>query len=196
MSEFYNTNAEKFLQDTQNADMSSLRDRFLAAVPKTYAGIARILDAGTGSGREARALHLAGYQAEAFSASPSMVRAATAFSGVPARQMLFEDFEWEHSFEGIWACASLLHVERGDLPDVLRRLADHLVSAGALYASFKIGDGDRQEAARQFSDMTEESFAALLDECPSLRQVKFWRTEDRRPNRKDDLWLNALMRKA
>lgn len=129
-------------------------------------------------------------------ASPSMVRAATAFSGVPARQMFFEDLEWEHPFEGIWACASLLHVARGDLPDVMRRLADHLVSAGALYASFKIGDGDRQEAARQFTDMTEESFAALLDECPSLRQVEIWRTENRGPNRKDDLWLNALMRKA
>lgn len=196
MNDFYDTNVEKFLQDTQHVDMWSLRDRFLAAVPKTYTGSARILDAGTGSGRDARAFHLAGYQAEAFDASPSMVRAATAFSGVPARQMFFEDLEWEHPFEGIWACASLLHVARGDLPDVMRRLADHLVSAGALYASFKIGDGDRQEAARQFTDMTEESFAALLDECPSLRQVEIWRTEDRGPNRKDDLWLNALMRKA
>lgn len=196
MNDFYDANAEKFLQDTQHVDMSSLRDRFLAVVPKTYTGSARILDAGTGSGRDARAFHLAGYQAEAFDASPSMVRAATAFSGVPARQMFFEDFEWEHPFEGIWACASLLHVARGDLPDVMRRLADHLVSAGALYASFKIGDGDRQEAARQFTDMTEESFAALLDECPSLRQVEIWRTENRGPNRKDDLWLNALMRKA
>ncbi len=44
--------------------------------------------------------------------------------------------------------------------------------------------------------MTEETFAGLLDECPSLRQVEIWRSEDRRPNRKDDLWLNALLRKA
>ncbi|WP_370286614.1 class I SAM-dependent methyltransferase [Pseudooceanicola nanhaiensis] len=195
MNGFYDTNAEKFLQDTQNVDMSSLRDRFLAAVPKTYTGSARILDAGTGSGRDARSFHLAGYQTEAFDSSPSMVRAATAFSDLRVRQMRFEDFEWEHPFEGIWACASLLHVARGDLSEVMRRLADHLVSAGALYASFKIGDGERQEAARHFTDMTEESFAALLDECPSLRQVETWRTEDRRPDRKDDLWLNALMRK-
>lgn len=196
MTGFYDSNAEKFLQDTQNLDMSSLRDRFLAAVPKACTGSARILDAGTGSGRDARSFRLAGYQTEAFDASPAMVRAATAFAEVPVRQMRFEDFEWEHPFEGIWACASLLHVARGDLSEVMRRLADHLVSAGALYASFKIGDGERQEAARHFTDMTEGTFAALLDECPSLRQVEIWRTEDRRPDRKDDLWLNALMRKA
>lgn len=196
MTEFYDTNAKQFLQDTRSVDMSALHDRFLAAVPQASSGSARILDAGTGSGRDARAFRGAGYQTEAFDASPAMVRAATAFAEVPVRQMRFEEFDWEHLSEGIWACASLLHVARGDLPEVLRRLADHLVPAGVLYASFKTGSGERQEAGRHFTDMTEETFAGLLDECPSLRQVEFWRTEDRRPNRKDDLWLNALLRKA
>ncbi len=61
------------------------------------------------------------------------------------------------------------------------RLADHLITVGILYASFKFGTGDRHKDGRHFTDMTEETLAALLDECPALRQVETWRSEDRRP---------------
>lgn len=56
-----------------------------------------------------------------------MVAATQAHSGVLTRLMWFEDFAWEHPFEGIWACASLLHVAEADLPRVIDRLAAHLV---------------------------------------------------------------------
>lgn len=196
MNDFYDANAEQFLTDTRHVDMSALLERFIDELPEAPADTVRILDAGTGSGRDARAFHHAGYQVAAFDASPAMVKAATEFAGLPVQHMRFEDFSWEHPFEGIWACASLLHVTRRDLPSVMRRLANHLVTDGILYASFKLGFGDRQKDGRHFTDMTEESFSALLDECPALRQVEFWRTNDRRPDRKEDIWLNALLRKS
>lgn len=176
--------------------MSALRDRFLALLPQAPGDTVRILDAGAGSGRDARAFRRAGYQVAAFDASPTMVEAATDFAELPVRQMRFEDFAWYHPFEGIWACASLLHVARVTLPDVIQRLADHLVKDGILYASFKFGTGDRQKDGRHFTDMTEESLSALLDECPALRQVELWRTNDRRPDKKEDIWLNAFLRKS
>ncbi len=41
-----------------------------------------------------------------------MVAATQLNSGIPAIQMSFEEFAWGHQFDGIWACASLLHVKR------------------------------------------------------------------------------------
>lgn len=196
MADYYEANAQNFIAATQSVDMSDLRARFLAQLPQMPGGQCRILDAGTGSGRDARAFRFAGYEVEAFDASPAMVQAATLFSGVPVRQLSFEEFQWEQSFDGIWACASLLHVARADLPAVFQRLADHIVLGGILYASFKIGPHNRRKDGRLFTDMTEETLSALLDEVPSLRQVETWRSEDRRPERKEHIWLNALLRKT
>lgn len=195
MTDCYDINANEFLQDTRDVDMSAVRNRFLAALPQASADRTRILDAGTGSGRDARSFGHSGYQVEAFDASPAMVQAATVYAEVPVRLMRFEDFSWNHPFEGIWACATLLHVARIDLPGVMRRLADHLVPEGILYTSFKVGMGEHHKDGRHFTDMTEETFSALLDECPSLRQVDTWRSRDRRPDRKEDIWLNTLLRR-
>lgn len=196
MTEFYDKHTDQFLKDTRNVDMTALRNRFLAALPRNATHTTRILDAGSGSGRDARAFWEMGYQVDAFDASTAMVKAMCDYAGIPIRQMRFEDFIWDHSFEGIWACASLLHVRRPDLPAVLRRLADHLVPDGILYASFKFGTEDRTKDGRHFTDMTEETLSALLDECSALRQVETWRTSDRRPDREEDIWLNALLRKS
>lgn len=196
MTEFYDNYTDQFLKDTRDVDMAALRNRFLAALPRNATHTTRILDAGSGSGRDARTFWEMGYQVDAFDASPAMVKATCDYAGIPVRQMRFEDFTWNHSFEGIWACASLLHVRRPDLPAVLRHLTKHLVPKGVLYASFKFGTEDRTKDGRHFTDMTEETLTALLDECSALRQVETWRTSDRRPNREEDIWLNTLLRKS
>ncbi len=92
MTDFYDINAEQFLTDTRHVDMSALRDRFLAELPRAPADTARILDAGTGSGRDAQAFRRAGYHAAAFDASPTIVKAATKFAGLPVQPKQFEDF--------------------------------------------------------------------------------------------------------
>jgi len=196
MTDYYDVYADRFLENTRDVDMKLLRDRFLAALPKSITGKSRILDAGTGSGRDALAFQNDGYLVSAFDASPSMVRAAMDHSGIPVRQMCFESFEWEHAFEGIWACASLLHVAYADLTRVMHNLSAHLVAEGVLYASFKLGKGERQSEGRHFTDMTEITFSTLLDECPELRQIDVWRTEDCRVDKPDQSWLNVLLRKA
>jgi len=196
MTDYYDVYADRFLESTRDVDMKCLRNRFLAALPKSFTGKSRILDAGTGSGRDALAFQNDGYLVSAFDASPSMVRAAMDHSGIPVRQMRFESFEWEHPFEGIWACASLLHVACADLTRVMRNLSAHLVAEGVLYASFKLGEGERQSEGRRFTDMTEITFSTHLDECRELRQIDVWRTEDRRVDKSDQSWLNVLLRKA
>ena len=193
MTNYYDSNANGFIATTRDVDMSDARERFLAAVPARADGPARILDAGSGSGRDAAAFRVLGYDVKAFDASPAMVAATQAHSAVETRLMRFEDFAWEHSLEGIWACASLLHVADADLPGVVERLAGHLVPDGALYLSFKRGTGERVKDGRRFTDMTEETLAALLDRSGVFGEPDTWESRDCRPDRASELWVNAVV---
>ena len=195
MTEYYRKNAGEFVAATQCVDMSDLRRRFIEALPKPGTGSARILDAGSGSGRDARAFGVAGYQVEAFDAAPAMVEATRNHASVRTFQMRFEDFAWDHPFEGIWACASLLHVASADLAGVFNQLAKHLVPKGVIYASFKLGTGERIKDGRRFTDMTSEGMATLLNRCPELEQIDLWQSKDHRPDRESEHWLNALVGK-
>jgi SAM-dependent methyltransferase len=194
LSSSYDQHAAAFIATTRDVDMSHVRARFLRAVPTRTDGPSRILDAGSGSGRDALAFRLSGHQVEAFDASPAMVTATQAHAGVPARQMRFEDFSWDHPFEGIWACASLLHVAEAELQHVIERLVAHLVPGGALYLSFKLGQGERVKDGRRFTDMTEDRLAALLDRSGAFGRPDIWRSMDCRPDRASDVWVNAVVK--
>ncbi|MCO8144836.1 class I SAM-dependent methyltransferase [Rhodovulum tesquicola] len=193
MADYYDRHAVTFIATTRDVDMSDARGRFLAVVPSRSDGPARILDAGSGSGRDALAFRVLGHVVRAFDASPAMVAATQSHAAVPTRLMQFEDFAWEHSFEGIWACASLLHVAYADLPGVVDRLAAHLVPNGALYLSFKRGTGERVKDGRRFTDMMAESLAALLNRSGVFGEPDIWESRDCRPDRASEVWVNAVV---
>lgn len=195
MTGFYEVNAETFISTTRDVDMSDMQQRFLAALPVVDGKPARILDAGSGSGRDALLFRVLGYEVEAFDVSPAMVAATREHAGVEAQQMRFEDFAWDHQFEGIWACASLLHVAEANLSTVINRLVDHLTQGGVLYVSFKLGTGERVKDGRRFTDMTEASIATLLDGCAGLSAPDIWQSKDCRPDRAAELWVNAVVNK-
>ena len=196
MADYYERHAITFIATTRDVDMSDARERFLAAVPARADGPARILDAGSGSGRDALAFRVLGYDVKAFDASAAMVAATQAHAAVETRLMCFEDFAWERSFEGIWACASLLHVSDADLSGVVDCLADHLVPGGALYLSFKRGIGERVKDGRRFTDMTAENLAALLDGCGAFIERDIWESRDCRPGRASEVWVYAVVKKT
>lgn len=77
-SQYYNDHATTFFEATVGVDMGPLHARFLQKIP---AG-GRILDAGCGSGRDARAFKDRGYQVTAFDASPELARLAAEHSGL------------------------------------------------------------------------------------------------------------------
>lgn len=189
---YYDDYDHSFVLETCSVDMSAFRNKFLAAFPTSHETPARLLDAGCGSGRDALAFRLAGFEVKAFDASPKMVAYAAGHAGVLVRNMWFEHFAWDHQFEGIWACASLLHVAEADLPDAFLRLSRHLVPCGVLYASFKLGPSEREKDGRRFTDMTEDRLAALLEMCAGFDPCSLWRSQDRRPERTTEIWLNAL----
>lgn len=191
--EYYDSRAVDFARDTLKVDMNTLYAPFLAQVP---AG-GSILDAGCGAGRDARAFAQAGYRVTAFDASPALVAVARDVCGLAVACLRFESVDWVACFDGVWACASLLHVPRPELGAALSRLGLALVPGGVLYASFKYGTGERQHGGRRFTDLDEVGIATLLTEVAlPLRLEQTWVTGDRRPGREAESWLNLLVRRS
>src|SRR5829696_2513263 len=148
---YYEANAERFVEDTFEVDMRPLYAPFLTLLP---AG-ARVLDAGCGPGRDSLAFVARGHEVTAFDASEAMARLASRRTGLPVLRLSFDRVGFEVGFDGVWACASLLHVPRRDMPGVLHRLARALEPHGVLYASFRHGDGEAVRGGRLFSDYRE-----------------------------------------
>ena len=185
--DYYNSHAAVFASGTENADMSELHRRFLAYLKPGE----KILDAGCGSGRDMIAFRDAGFAVSGFDASEELCRIATEKTGISVMQMRFEDLEGKEEYDGIWACASLLHVEREDFSDVLRRLFRLLKPDGILYASFKYGTEDRIKDGRYFCDFTEESCRSLMEQAGFVVKEIFV-TGDVREGRGDERCVNVI----
>ena len=150
-------------------------DPFLSKLPSGVPPSSlRILDAGCGSGRDTKAFMDRGYRVEAFDASAALVEKARELTKALVIQCLFQDFfVTSPRYDGIWAQASLLHVPRAALPDVIFHLADSLVFGGLLWATFKYGaEPTIDNRGRFFTNMTEDSAKALFRGCPLLERVE------------------------
>ena len=189
---YYAENAADFAADTVNVDFSATQERFLALLP---AG-ASILDFGCGSGRDTKAFLERGFLVTAVDGSPEMCTLASAYTGVPVRQMMFAELDDVEAYNGIWACASILHVSSAELPDIFRRMITALKPGGTIYASFKYGAFEGIRYGRLYNDFTEESFAEFLRQFPELSLVDQWISNDPRPGREAEQSLNIIMRKA
>ena len=185
---WYRENAETFLSRTGNVDMTMTYDPFLELV----ATGGSILDLGCGAGSAALYFTRKGYKVLAVDGCAEYCEHTRRRAGCEVRQMLFGELDYTNAFDGVWACASLLHVQRNALPGVLRLIRRALKKDGVFYASFKYGETEREKNGRLFSDFTEESLRALLDEAGGFRTVKLWTTADARPERAEERWVNVL----
>ena len=170
--------------------MTALHDRFLANIPE--GGL--LLDAGCGAGRDSKAFLARGYMVSAFDASAELAARASVFVGHSVEVLRFEEFSKPPIFDGIWACASLLHVPEADLPETIARLWAALKPTGFFYLSFKYGEGERTKDGRHFTDATEERLLEWVAELPDVESRDVWTTEDVRADRQET-WLNAIIRR-
>jgi len=188
---YYEANAQRFFENTHAVNMDSIYEPFLSLLPSG----AHILDTGCGSGRDSRAFLERGYEVTAMDASEAMVELASQHIGRPVLHMSFDQVQYEEQFDGVWACASLLHAPRLGLPEVLERLGKALKEEGVMYASFKYGEEEIIRNGRLFSNYSENSFRQMLEPQPELKLVRLWKTMGLRPDSIDTGWLNVLLRK-
>ncbi len=188
--DWYQKNAEAYIGRTENTDLSGLYRAFLKHVPPG----GRIMDLGCGAGSATAFFTQMGYPVLAVDACPSMCEHTRARAGCPVRVMRFEELDYEDAFDGIWACASLLHVRKADLPVISRLIRRALKTGGVLYASFKYGDTERESEGRAYTDLTEDALLRLMNEAGGFRRIALWRTADVLPGRENETWVNALFR--
>ena len=190
--DYYNLNAENFIENTQNVDMHLAQDRFLRLLYEN----ASILDFGCGSGRDTRYFLDKGYQVTATDGSAELCRRASAFTGIEVKELLFGELDEIDTYDGIWACSSILHLLKNELLLVIRKMCDALKGTGVIYTSFKYGDFEGVRNGRYFTDFTEDSFRKFIAAIPELTIEDQWITGDVRTGRGDENWLNLILRKS
>lgn len=189
--EYYDHHAKEFIQATFQTDMSPLLEQFVSYLPPK----ARILDVGCGSGRDSLWLMDRGYDVYAHDGSPAMVDHCKSFMGDRVSQSTFEEFQTDRTFQGVWACASLLHVKREILPDMVQKYANFLEEGGIFFASFKRRDEDHEKDGRCFTNMTVESLTELINQCSDLEILNILLTRDVREGRDEEIWVSVFARK-
>lgn len=189
--EYYNKYASKVYEDTIDIDMSELLQEFLDELEEGDT----ILDMGCGSGRDSLTMYEMGYDVTPLDASEEMCKLAEIHTGLDVLQMTYDEMEFEDVFDGIWACGSLLHVPKNEMPEILGRVHDALCSNGVFYMSVKKGDFEGFRGERYFCDYTMESLKNMVDKTGLFDILKVWENDDVRSSHPDTVWVNLLARK-
>ena len=183
---YYSHYAAAFVAGTLDACVSEALNRFVALLPEC----GHVLDWGCGSGRDSRLLSEMGFEVTSVDASPEIADEAMVATGTRVRVERFGELREEGVYDGIWACASLLHVPPEGLSDVLACARAALRGGGVLYCSFKLGNGAEERGGRWFTDLDEDGVVKLLD--GKFEPLELWVSEDVRAGRDDQLWVNCL----
>ena len=189
--DYYNQNADDFIAGTQNADMSEQYRFFLKHL--TPGG--KLLDLGCGSGRDSAYFSALGFDVTAIDGSEELCKRVKKNYDIEALCMRFEDIAYQSEFDAIWACASLLHIKKADMPNVMGKVSASLKPGGILYASYKYGSEERVSNGRFFNNYTERDLDSLLTPENHLALLEYWITEDVRPERSGERWLNLIAKK-
>lgn len=190
--DYYDSNAEAYFRATIQANMAPICDRFLKYVKPE----GRIVDVGSGSGRDLKYFLDRGYFAEGIDLSQELCKKAADYSG--GKVMCADICEWHPNakYDGVWANASLLHLPQNEIERFILRLSDILKPHGVAYISMKSGIMDGyDDAGRYFTDFTEEKVQQILSKSTALRLIECWRTKDEL-NRDNFKWINCILKNS
>lgn len=188
---YYNENAQSFASGTVSVKFTEVQDKFLEKLNSD----AYILDFGCGAGRDTKYFLSRGYQVDAVDGSEQLCRIASEYTGIKVRQMLFQELDEKEKYDGIWACASILHLPKKQLREVLENMYAALKSEGWIYTSFKYGEFEGERNGRYFTDFTTDTFKDFIHDMHGLKIEEQWITGDVRPGRGEEKWLNLLLQK-
>lgn len=181
-----------YFETTVHLDMTEALERFLSYVPEG----GPVLDLGCGSGRDSYEMLERGYDVTALDGSEEMCALAEIHTGLEVLHMTFDELDFNEVFEGIWACASLLHVETSKMPSVLRKIRQALEMNGVLYFSVKKGDFEGYRNERYFNDYEKSDIKELFAQVEGFEIIDIWTTQDVRSDHRESLWLNVLVKKV
>ena len=188
---FYNSNAEQYVAETIDLDISENRDLFLSYIPNA----GHILDLGCGSGRDSRFFIDNNYSVTAVDGAKEIAKVASDFIDQTVEVKTFQELDYKNQFDGVWACASLLHCPKSEIADVFFKISQALKMNGVVYMSFKYGQGERvDERGRFFNDYTESELSGLITVQAGLNILEL--STELKPLRSGfQTWLNLIAKK-
>jgi 2-polyprenyl-3-methyl-5-hydroxy-6-metoxy-1,4-benzoquinol methylase len=189
--EYYNQNAAEYFEHTVDIDMQESWDRFTALLPEGGS----ILDLGCGSGRDSAYFLSCGFDVTAMDASEEMCNLASIHIGQDVLQLSFAEIDFNEVFDGIWACASLLHVPGNEIDHIFTKVIDSLKINGILFMSFRYGDYEGERDGRYYKDYRTRSLKDLILKHESLELIEVQKCDDARPDN-NSVWIYALVRKT
>ncbi len=189
-NDYYNQNAKDFIENTKDIDMSEFYLEFLPMIPNA----GRILDIGCGSGRDSLYFQNRGFEVYAIDSSEEMIHYVSSFLGEKAQMKDVMEINEDNFYDGIWACASLLHLKKDEISKVFEKISRAMKNDSVFYLSFKHGDFEGIRNGRYFTDLNLAAFTELIRDIPHLKIVKTWISQDKRPERNEE-WLNIVLRK-
>jgi SAM-dependent methyltransferase len=189
---FYRQHASDYFERTVDAQVQGMYGPFLELVPRA----GRILDVGSGSGRDVKAFRDRGFDACGIDGSPELVGLAKAYIGDFFEVREFEEISYPQSFDGIWAFASLLHLPKKRLTPILARLRHALKPSGVILASVQLGDGEAVLSdGRYYSYYSAPDFIQAF--CEAGFEVQHsWITDDTVRGPGGPKWVNVLGRRG
>ncbi len=189
--DYYNKQSDQYEQSTFDIDFASIQDSFL----KYLKAGALILDFGCGTGRDTKYFLNKGYLVEAIDGSEEMVKIASKNTGIQVKQMLFNELNEVNRYDGIFACASILHVPYKELPEIFERMKQALKDKGIIYTSFKYGDFEGYRGNRYYTDLNEERLMSILETVGDFETLEMNTSVSVIPSRNGEIWLNLIARK-
>lgn len=185
---WYRDNAIQYAEETRNSLVLDALWEFLSRMKEG----GTILDYGSGSGRDSAYFLDKGFSVDSLDGSAEMKAQAERLFGIKVKLSSFLSLEEKDKYDGIWAQASILHLEEHDLKTALTLIERALKRDGVFYSSFRKGEGDGYENGRWYTNMTERRFLYLLP--TSLYVEKIWESQDVRPG-VSRTWLSIICRK-
>ena len=185
-TDYYERYGNAYFEETVNLSMEDILEEFAEYLPEN----AEVLDLGCGSGRDTLWLEEAG-----FGVTMLMCRLAEIHTAHEVLHMTFDEMDFQEVFDGIWACASLLHVPSDEMDGILEKVTAALKPGGYLYMSFQYGDGEEIRGHRLYHDYTEKSLSRLMKHQSELHAVKIWSTVDRREGNGHRKWVQVIAQK-
>lgn len=155
---YYEENAEAYCQKTLHINLKNIYDRFLQLVPEH----GYILDFGCGSGRDSKYFLEQGHKVKAVDGSKAMCKLAANYIGQEVQNLKFTELNDVDTYDAIWACCSVMHVEKAHLGEVLKKMARALKPSGIIYLSFKTGTDYEIKEGKYYNYSSAEGLEKVL----------------------------------
>ena len=188
--DWYAANAPRFAYSSAQSPSRHL-DAFLEQLSPG----ARILELGCGTGRDAARMVERGFDVDPTDAVAGMAAKANARHKVGARVMRFEELDAKGEYDAVWAHASLLHVARAKLPEILRSIRRSLRQGGWHYASYKLGSGEGRDLLGRLHNFPDPSWlrGSYVASGFALADEVVWRGDGTDGTLRD--WMAVTVRK-